>query len=86
MRTIAQIGTKVQNCHPQKSVHMVNQILADFKSGEKDEESFWINFGDKYILIRYFAVRNEAGEYIGTAEATMDIKDIQKLSGEKRLL
>jgi DUF438 domain-containing protein len=29
-RTRGAIGMKVQQCHPQKSVHLVNQILSDF--------------------------------------------------------
>ena len=84
-RTKASIGLKVQQCHPEKSVHIVNKILEDFKSGAKNEVSFWINMRDKYIFIRYFAVRNAESEYIGCMEVTQDIKDIQKITGEKRL-
>ncbi|MDP8238782.1 MAG: PAS domain-containing protein [Candidatus Hatepunaea meridiana] len=86
VRTVAAIGTKVQNCHPQKSVHMVNQILADFKSGAKDEVGFWIHLQDKYVYIRYFAVRDQEGKYLGSMEVTQDIKDIQEISGDKRLM
>jgi len=42
--------------------------------------------GEKYVYIRYFAVRNEKGEYLGTIEVTQDIAPIQKITGEKRLL
>jgi len=84
-RTVASIGNKVQNCHPQKSVHMVNKILADFRSGAKDEVAFWIHLKDKYVFIRYFAVRDSEGKYLGCMEVTQDIKDIQEISGEKRL-
>jgi len=85
-RTKAVIGRSVQNCHPPASVHVVEKIVEDFKSGKKDHEDFWIKRGDKFVLIRYFAVRNEDGEYLGTLEFTQDIAPIKALEGEKRLL
>ncbi|NLJ33514.1 MAG: DUF438 domain-containing protein [Firmicutes bacterium] len=85
-RTKAVIGRTVQNCHPPASVHVVEKLLADFKSGAKDEESFWIKMGDLYVLIRYFAIRDSDGQYMGTMEVTQNIKPIQEISGEKRLL
>jgi DUF438 domain-containing protein len=84
-RSKAAIGLKVQNCHPQKSVHLVSKIIEDFRSGASDEVSFWINFKTKYIYIRYLAVRDSEGKYLGCMEVTQDIKDIQKITGEKRL-
>lgn len=85
-RTKAVIGRAVQNCHPPASVHVVESILNDFKSGRKDSEEFWINMGPRLVYIRYFAVRDEAGNYLGTAEVTQDIKQIQNIRGEKRIL
>lgn len=85
-RTKAVIGRKVQNCHPPASVHIIEKLVEDFKKGIKDHEDFWIKMGDKYIFIRYFAVRNENGDYIGTMEVSQDIKPIQQLTGEKRLV
>ncbi len=85
-RTRAVIGRTVHNCHPPASVHVVEKIVEDFKSGKKDHEDFWIKMGDKYVLIRYFAVRNKDGQYLGTLEFTQDIAPIQALEGEKRLL
>ncbi|MCP2520323.1 DUF438 domain-containing protein [Candidatus Aminicenantes bacterium AC-708-M15] len=85
-RTKAVIGRKVQQCHPQKSIHIVNQILEDFKKGKREVAEFWINFQGRLIYIRYFPVRNEKGEYLGCLEVTQDISDIKKIEGEKRLL
>ena len=85
-RTRAVIGRTVQNCHPPASVNIVEKILNDFKSGKKDDESFWIKMGDLYVLIRYFAIRNKNGEYLGTLEFTQNIAPIQEIRGEKRLL
>ena len=80
------IGREVSNCHPPASVHIVEEIVADLMSGKKDHEDFWIRMGDKYVYIRYFAVRNAKGDYLGTVEVSQDIKPIQEISGEKRLV
>lgn len=85
-RTKAIIGRNVSNCHPPASVHIVEKIVEDFKNGVKDQEDFWIKMAGKYILIRYYAVRNEKGEYLGVLEVTQDIKPIQEITGEKRLV
>ncbi|WP_059048804.1 DUF438 domain-containing protein [Paenibacillus senegalimassiliensis] len=85
-RTKAVIGRTVQNCHPPQSVHVVNQLLADFKAGIKDAEDFWIPFKDKFVYIRYFAVRSEDGRYLGTLEFTQNIAPIRELEGEKRIM
>ncbi|MEM2874808.1 MAG: PAS domain-containing protein [Candidatus Hadarchaeales archaeon] len=85
-RTKAIIGKKVQNCHPQKSIHVVNRILEEFKSGRRDVAEFWIDMNGRTIYIRYFAVRDPSGEYLGCLEVTQDITEIRKIEGEKRLL
>jgi len=85
-RTKAIIGRKVSNCHPPASVHVVEKIIEDFRSGKKDNEDFWIKMGDQYIYIRYFAVRGDTGDYLGVLEVTQNIKPIQDITGEKRLL
>jgi uncharacterized protein len=85
-RTKAVIGRTVQNCHPPRSVHVVEELLADFKAGKKDSEDFWIKFRDKYVYIRYFAVRDEHNQYIGTLEFTQNIDPIKAIEGEKRIL
>ncbi len=85
-RTTAVIGRNVSDCHPPASVHVVEKLVGDFKSGAKDSEDFYIRMKDKYILIRYFAVRGEDGEYMGVLEVTQNIAPLQAISGEKRLL
>ena len=91
-RPEAALGRNVRNCHPQKSLEKVEQILSQMKSRKRDTAEFWIDLpvvtGEKErkILIRYFALRNKKGEYLGCLEASQDITDIQKITGEKRLL
>ena len=80
------IGRKVQDCHPKKSLHVVNQILDDFKGNRRDVAEFWIDMRGRKVYIRYFAVRGQDGKYLGCVEVTQDITDIKKIEGEKRLL
>ena len=84
-RAKAIIGLKVQQCHPQKSVDIVNRILEDFKTGKQDSAQFWINTQGKLVYIRYFAIRRD-GNYMGCLEVTQDITGIKKIKGERRLL
>ena len=85
-RTRGAIGTAVQDCHPPKSVHLVNRILSDFRAGRRTVAEFWIDMGGRRVHIRYFPVRSPKGEYLGTLEVVQDIKPIQALQGQRRLL
>ena len=85
-RTKAVIGRNVENCHPPASVHIVDKLVEDFRTGKKDSEDFWLKMGDKFLLIRFFAVRNKDGEFLGTLEFAQNIGPIQEITGEKRIL
>ncbi|MCE1165971.1 MAG: DUF438 domain-containing protein [Bacteroidetes bacterium] len=85
-RSKAILGRQVQYCHPPSSVHIVDKILNDFKSGRQDSAKFWINFKGMFVHISYYAVRGANGEYLGTAEITHDIKEYKNAEGERRLL
>ena len=85
-RSKAIIGRKVQHCHPQKSVSVVDQILSDFRSSRQNVAEFWINLQGKFVYIRYFAVRDAEGTYLGTLEVTQDLTRLRALEGERRLL
>ena len=85
-RTKAVIGRNVENCHPPASVHIVDKLVEDFRTGKKDSEDFWLKMGDKFLLIRFFAVRNKEGEFLGTLEFAQNIGPLQELTGEKRIL
>ncbi|MGA2681235.1 MAG: DUF438 domain-containing protein [Candidatus Bathyarchaeia archaeon] len=86
VRTKAIIGRKVQNCHPAQSIDTVNGIVESFKAGKKSVAEFWINMAGRMVHIRFFAVRDREGKYLGTMEVVQDVTDIQMLQGEKRLL
>ncbi|WP_278833989.1 DUF438 domain-containing protein [Porphyromonas cangingivalis] len=81
------IGRDVRMCHPPGSVHIVEQILEDFKAGRESKAAFWLsNFMGRFIHIEYTAVRNPEGEYLGVVEVTQDISHLRALEGDQRLL
>jgi uncharacterized protein len=86
VRAKSVVGRKVQNCHPAASLDTVNKIVESFRSGMKNTAEFWIDMAGRKIHIRFFAVRGFDGKYLGTMEVVQDVTDIQKLSGERRLL
>ncbi len=85
-RNRAIIGRDVRMCHPPSSVHVVEKILIDFKHGSQSSAAFWINMQGRFIYIEYFALRDKAGQYLGTIEFTQDLTGLRKLEGEQRLL
>ncbi len=80
------LGKTAQDCHPPKSVDKVNSVLSDLKGGKRDFVEFWIDLKGRKIYIRYFAVRDKDGKYLGTLEVGQDITEIKQIEGEKRLL
>ena len=67
-------------------MHVVEQIVESFRAGKKDVASFWINMKGERLLIQYFAIRDERGNYKGVVEVSQEISEIQSLKGENRLL
>lgn len=86
------VGRDVRNCHPEKSLSKVEQIISEMKKGTRENAQFYIDLPigpnkEKHkVLIEYYALRNKDGEYIGCLEGSQDIEEIQNLKGEKRLL
>ena len=91
-RPEAVVGRDVRNCHPKKSLGKVEQILQEMKAGKRDKARFYIDLplGSRQekqkVLIEYYALRDPQGNYLGCLEASQNIAELQKLSGEKRLL
>jgi DUF438 domain-containing protein len=85
-RTLSAVGRLVQQCHPPKSIHLVNKIIQEMKEGKRDQATFWIHFNGMYLFIAYYAVRDENGNYRGVVEMVQDVNPYRALEGEKRLL
>jgi len=80
------IGRNVKNCHPKASVHIVEEIIEKFRSGEEDSAEFWINKPDLFIYILYVAVRDSDGKFRGILEMMQDCTHIRALEGSQTLL
>ena len=80
------IGRDVKNCHPPESVHIVEEIIEEFRKGNQEKASFWIKMGEVHVLIQYFAVRDKQSRYCGVVEVSQEISEIKQIEGEKRLL
>ncbi len=80
------INRDVRLCHPPGSVHIIEKILEDFKSGKASHAPFWIQMKGKFIHIEYHALRDEKGEYLGTLEVSQDLTHLRELEGEQRIL
>ena len=67
-------------------MHIVEEIVESFRAGKEDNAKFWLNLKGKDILIQYFALRDDEGNYKGVLEVSQDITEIKSLEGERRLL
>ncbi|HNZ32512.1 MAG TPA: PAS domain-containing protein [Smithellaceae bacterium] len=91
-RPTGAVGRNVRDCHPKGSLNKVETILEEMKAGKRDKARFWIDLPLKdkdvpqKIMIEYYALRDAAGNYLGCLEASQNITDIQKITGQKRLL
>jgi PAS domain S-box-containing protein len=91
-RPEAALGRDVRNCHPEKSLDKVEQIISEMKAGVRNKARFWIDLplgegGQKQkVMIEYYALRDEKGQYLGCLEASQNVHEIQELKGEKKLL
>ncbi len=86
------IGRDVRDCHPKKSLAMVERILEEMKSGKRNKARFWIDLKmetheePQKILIEYYALLDSERNYLGCLEASQNITEYQSITGQKRLL
>ena len=80
------IGNSVFSCHTPESKPIVEKIFQDLHSGEKKVVTYWFKpkMLGRMLYLRYYAVHNKDGKYLGCLEVAEDITDIQKLSGQKK--
>lgn len=91
-RPLTSMGLNFRQCHPEKSLAKVEQIVQEMKESKRDKARFWIDLPvgpqkDMHqILIEFYALRDYSGKYLGCMECTQDIQDMKHLEGQKRLL
>jgi len=76
-RTSSILGTSVQSCHPAKSVPAVNRVIADLKSGAKDLVEAWVDLDGRLVNVRYLALRDQRGGYLGCLEIAQDMTHVR---------
>ncbi len=84
-RTPDIIGKPVQECHPSENLPAVNRLLKEFKAGERDVAESWERRDEKFVRIRYFALRDAGGKYRGALEVGQEVPDVRAREGERRL-
>ena len=67
------IDREVFSCHPPKIEAKVRMILNEFRAGTLDKVPVWMEKNGKTMLVTYIAVRDHAGNYIGTLELVQDM-------------
>jgi DUF438 domain-containing protein len=67
-------------------VHVVQEILDDFRAGRRDVAEFWVQMQGMFVHIRYYPLYEEDGSYLGTIEVTQNLAPLRELEGERRLL
>ncbi len=68
------IDREVWTCHPPKVEPMVRAIIDDFRTGKRDEVPVWMEKNGRSVLVRYIAVRDTEGRYVGTLEYVQDME------------
>lgn len=68
------IDREVFSCHPPKIEPMVRQIIDDFRNGRRDEVPIWMEKNGRTMLVKYMAVRDRDGNYLGTVELVQDME------------
>lgn len=68
------VDRSVYSCHPPKIEPMVRKIISEFKNGEKDEVAIWSEKNGIPVLVKYTAVRDNKGNYLGTAEFVQNME------------
>jgi DUF438 domain-containing protein len=67
-RPDAAVDREVYSCHPPKFAAMARQLIGSLKAGTQDSVDVWMVKRGEPVLVRYMAVRDKAGNYVGTLE------------------
>lgn len=67
-RPATALGREVYTCHPPKVVPMVKNLIDSFRTGKQDLFDVWMEKNGEPVLVRYMAVRDAKGTFLGTLE------------------
>ena len=73
-RPLMALNREVFSCHPPKIEPMVRHIIDDFRQGCRDFVEVWMEKGGRTMLVKYMAVRDRDGKYLGTLELVQDME------------
>ena len=84
------LGRDVRACHSAKSLDMLERMLREMKSGERESVRLWYDHSvdgrPQKILIDYLALRDGEGRYLGCVEALQNLEPLRALEGERKTL
>ncbi len=82
-RPLAALGRNVAECHPPHIVPVVKNLVADFKAKKRTSLEVARYIMGKPILVKYMAVYDDDGEYLGTLEAVQNCEHILEKFGQQ---
>ena len=77
------LGKDIRTCHKKETLERFERLVSDLKSGNKDEEVFWMDYNGK-ILNRFIAVKGKDGKYLGMIEYVLNFKSQERYAEEKK--
>ncbi len=75
-RPMSCLGASVYDCHPERSRDTVRRMLDTFKDGRRDLVDMWTKGKAGPIRVRYCAVRDDEGNYLGALEIAQPFGDV----------
>lgn len=76
-RPMMAIGRSVYSCHPKRVEPMVRMLIHDFKKGKRTSMHILSEKCGKTVVINYYALRDDDGNYLGTMEAVQELEGIK---------
>ncbi|MCH3904812.1 MAG: DUF438 domain-containing protein [Lactobacillus sp.] len=82
------LGNKVFLCHQAQARPLIKKIFHQFHTGEKDKYEFWFKLHKtgRYLYLRYYAVHDEDGKYLGCLEVAQDVTEIRAWTSEQKTI
>ena len=73
-RPLSALGREVYSCHPPEIIPVVRQMILDFKAKKRTQMEIYRRIMGRPVGVRYMAVYDDDGEYMGTVEFVQDFQ------------